>query len=202
MKLRNWIRRSFRNRIFATILVVTLMPLLLCDVVMMRVIVARTEHTQAQQGQETLHALCACFDSTAALCGDTLDALATSTITRSVLRRAEQDSRLLYQFLYRRAAPLRPYAALDIYNAQGVCLYTTDTSLPAAPLDTDWGALYAARSGSGTVFLSSGKGLLAARTITAYGGQLLVLQDGKEVWCIGYDGGQRLTDALDVFART
>ena len=34
-----------------------------------------------------------------------------------------------------------------------------------------------------------------------YGGQLLVLQDGKEVWCIGYDGGQRLTDALDVFAR-
>ena len=38
MKLKNWIRRSFRNRIFATILVVTLMPLLLCDVVMMRVI--------------------------------------------------------------------------------------------------------------------------------------------------------------------
>lgn len=34
-----------------------------------------------------------------------------------------------------------------------------------------------------------------------YGGQLLVLQNGKEVWCIGYDGGQRLTDALDVFAR-
>lgn len=35
-----------------------------------------------------------------------------------------------------------------------------------------------------------------------YGGQLLVLQEGKEVWRIGYDGGQRLTDALDVFART
>ena len=192
MKLRNWIRRSFRNRIFATILVVTLMPLLLCDVVMMRVIVARTEHTQAQQGQETLHALCACFDSTAALCGDTLDALATSTITRSVLRRAEQDSRLLYQFLYRRAAPLRPYAALDIYNAQGVCLYTTDTSLPAAPLDTDWGALYAARSGSGTVFLSSGKGLLAARTITAYGGQLL----GYVTARMDSDGFAQLFDGL------
>ena len=192
MKLKNWIRRSFRNRIFATILVVTLMPLLLCDVVMMRVIVARTEHTQAQQGQETLHALCACFDNAAALCSDTLDALATSTITRSVLRRTEQDSRLLYQFLYRRAAPLRPYAALDIYNAQGVCLYTTDTSLPAAPLDTDWGALYAARSGSGTVFLSSGKGLLAARTITAYGGQLL----GYVTVRMDSDGFAQLFDGL------
>lgn len=192
MKLKNWIRRSFRNRIFATILVVTLMPLLLCDVVMMRVIVARTEHTQAQQGQDTLHALCACFDNAAALCSDTLDALATSTITRSVLRRTEQDSRLLYQFLYRRAAPLRPYAALDIYNAQGVCLYTTDTSLPAAPLDTDWGALYAARSGSGTVFLSSGKGLLAARTITAYGGQLL----GYVTVRMDSDGFAQLFDGL------
>ena len=47
MKLKNWIRRSFRNRVFATILVVTLVPLLLCDVVMMQVIVARAEHTQA-----------------------------------------------------------------------------------------------------------------------------------------------------------
>ena len=35
-----------------------------------------------------------------------------------------------------------------------------------------------------------------------WGGQLLVLQDGKKVWRIGYDGGQCLTDALDVFART
>ena len=51
MKLKNWIRRSFRNRVFATILVVTLVPLLLCDVVMMQVIVARAEHTQARQAR-------------------------------------------------------------------------------------------------------------------------------------------------------
>ena len=50
MRLKNWIRRSFRNRMFATILVATLVPLLLCDVVMMQVIVSRAEHTQAQQG--------------------------------------------------------------------------------------------------------------------------------------------------------
>lgn len=32
MRLKNWIRRSFRNRTFATILIATLLPLLLCDV--------------------------------------------------------------------------------------------------------------------------------------------------------------------------
>ena len=34
-----------------------------------------------------------------------------------------------------------------------------------------------------------------------YGGQMLVLQSGKTVWRIGYDGEHRLTDALGVFAR-
>lgn len=173
MRLKNWIRRSFRNRTFATILVATLLPLLLCDVVMMQVIVARTEHTQTRQGRDALDTLTARFTDTAALCGDTAETLAVSTITRSALRRTGEDSRLLYQFLYRQAAQLRPYADAAIYDAGGVCLYTTDAALPAAPLDTDWGALYAARRSDGTVFLSSDKGLLAARAVTGYGGQLL-----------------------------
>lgn len=173
MRLKNWIRRSFRNRTFATILIATLLPLLLCDVVMMQVIVARTEHTQTRQGRDALDTLTARFTDTAALCGDTAETLAVSTITRSALRRTGEDSRLLYQFLYRQAAQLRPYADAAIYDAGGVCLYTTDAALPAAPLDTDWGALYAARRSDGTVFLSSNKGLLAARAVTGYGGQLL-----------------------------
>lgn len=144
MKLKNWIRRSFRNRVFATILVVTLVPLLLCDVVMMQVIVARAEHTQARQARAALDTLSQRFDEAAGQCGDTLEALATSTITRSVLRRTEPDSRLLYQFLYRSAAAVRSYADLEIYDAQGACLYSTDASLAAAPADTDWGGLYAA----------------------------------------------------------
>lgn len=173
MKLKNWIRRSFRNRVFATILVVTLVPLLLCDVVMMQVIVARAEHTQARQARAALDMLSQRFDEAAGQCGDTLEALATSTITRSVLRRTEPDSRLLYQFLYLSAAAVRSYADLEIYNAQGTCLYSTDTSLAAVPADTDWGGLYAARTNGGTVFLSTGRGLMAARTVTGYGGELL-----------------------------
>ena len=173
MKLKNWIRRSFRNRVFATILVVTLVPLLLCDVVMMQVIVARAEHTQARQARAALDTLSQRFDEAAGQCGDTLEALATSTITRSVLRRTEPDSRLLYQFLYLTAAAVRSYADLEIYDAQGACLYSTDASLAAAPADTDWGGLYAARTNGGTVFLSTGRGLMAARTVTGYGGELL-----------------------------
>ena len=95
MKLKNWIRRSFRNRVFATILVVTLVPLLLCDVVMMQVIVARAEHTQARQARAALDTLSQRFDEAAGQCGDTLEALATSTITRSVLRRTGKTQSVL-----------------------------------------------------------------------------------------------------------
>ncbi len=193
MRLRNWVRRSFRNRTFVTILVVTLLPLLLCDVVMIRIIAARTDHAQARQGQAAVDTLAQRLSQTAALCGDTTDALATSTITRSALRRTGQDSRLLYQFLYRRSAPLRAYAELEIYDARGVCLYTTGASLPTAPLDTDWGALYAARRSQGTVFLSgSSRGLLAARTVTGYGGQLL----GYVTARIDSDGFAQLFDGV------
>ena len=33
--MRSWIRHSFKNRIFVTVLLVTLLPLLFCDVLVM-----------------------------------------------------------------------------------------------------------------------------------------------------------------------
>lgn len=129
MKLKNWIRRSFRNRVFATILVVTLVPLLLCDVVMMQVIVARAEHTQARQARAALDMLSQRFDEAAGQCGDTLEALATSTITRSVLRRTEPDSRLLYQFLYRSAAAVRVTMPIWRSTTPRAHAYTAPTPL-------------------------------------------------------------------------
>ena len=35
--MRSWIRHSFKNRIFVTVLLVTLLPLLFCDVLVMQV---------------------------------------------------------------------------------------------------------------------------------------------------------------------
>lgn len=43
--MRAWLERSFRNRIFLTVLLVALVPLLLCDVLMTQVMIFRSEHT-------------------------------------------------------------------------------------------------------------------------------------------------------------
>ena len=42
--MRAWLERSFRNRIFLTVLLVALVPLL-CDVLMTQVMIFRSEHT-------------------------------------------------------------------------------------------------------------------------------------------------------------
>lgn len=55
--MREWIERSFRNRIFFTVLLVALVPLLLCDVLMTQVMIARSERTLAREAQEEMDAL-------------------------------------------------------------------------------------------------------------------------------------------------
>ena len=44
--MKNWIRRSFKNRIFVTVLLITLVPLLLSNVLMMQIQVQRSTENQ------------------------------------------------------------------------------------------------------------------------------------------------------------
>ena len=52
--MRSWLRHSFKNRIFVTVLLVTLLPLLFCDVLVMQVQRARSESSLAAQAQAQL----------------------------------------------------------------------------------------------------------------------------------------------------
>ena len=63
--MRAWLERSFRNRIFLTVLLVALVPLLLCDVLMTQVMIFRSEHTLRTDAQEEM-ALCAAAAATRA----------------------------------------------------------------------------------------------------------------------------------------
>ena len=49
--MRDWIRRSFKNRIFITVLLVTLVPMLLCDVFIMQISMRRSGDMLYAQAQ-------------------------------------------------------------------------------------------------------------------------------------------------------
>ena len=169
--MRAWIERSFRNRIFITVLLVALVPLLLCDLLMTQLMIERSERMLRQEAQSESAALGEQLDGLLALCTETMRSLAESTVTRSALRRGGDDSRTLYQLLYRDRLALRGAADFEVYNADGRCLYTTAAVTPA-PRSTRWGVLPAARQSDGAL-CAEDAGLTGACTVTASGGEVL-----------------------------
>lgn len=170
--MKNWIERSFRNRIFLTVLLVALVPLLLCDVLMTQVMIARSEYALRTDAYAEMTELTGKLDDVLAQCADRAEALAQSTVTRSALRRGGDGSRTLYQLLYRSTVALRDYADFEIYSADGQCLYTTGAESDAER-STDWGALYAAGRSKTTEVRTEDGGLTGACTVSAYQGDVL-----------------------------
>lgn len=170
-----WIRRSFRNRIFVSVVLITLLPLLLCNVFMLQFQVKRSTYDQQTEAEAQLLAF---RDSFTALCDQAEQVaaqLSQSTVVRSVLRRDTMDSRILYQVLFREAQQLRRYARVDVYLHSGICCYTTDDVLPQNRLDPDWGVLYAAAQAPGIAYRagSEDSAFQAARAVRSYDGTIL-----------------------------
>ena len=170
--MRAWVRRSFRNRIFVTMLLGTLAVLLLCGGLMMRLQVARSEDRLAQEAEQQLAGLARALDGFQDQCREALEDMAASSVFHSALRRGGRDSRTLYQVLFRSTEHLRSYASFDVYDSGGQCCYTTAASYGES-LDTGWGLLRAAGESEGVVFRAGADGgLSAARAVRDYSGAI------------------------------
>ena len=172
--MRKWIRGSFRNRIFAVMLLTALVPLLLGGALTLRLQVERIESGLTQQAERQLDDLQAALDEVCASCADIAGDLSGSTVVHSALHRGGGGSRTLYQVLYRTSEPLRDYARFDVADSGGHCRYTTGATLPTQALDTRWGLLPAAGEAESLVFRSeTGGGLSAAQAVRGHAGELL-----------------------------
>lgn len=172
--MKQWIQRSFKNRIFLTIFIVSLLPLLLCDGILMRLIISRTEYNarnggnrELQQIQQDLDGLLLDFESF-------LFDFSGSTLVRSILRSGSYNSRSLYQYLYQSTYDLKDYAQFYVYSQDGVCRYSTANASDIGDLDPDWGILRASAVGSGAAYQSdTEEGFLIAKTVTTRSGDIL-----------------------------
>lgn len=171
--VRTWVRRSFRNRIFVTMLSAILLPLLLCGALMMRLLIVRSEESLAAEAEEQLTAISAAVEDLQEDCGAVIGELMDSTVLRSALRRGGGDSRTLYQVLSRAAGPMRDAVRLDVYDREGLCCYTT-SGLPGGVLEADWGILRAAGEAEDVIFRTAeAGGLAAAQAVRNYSGTIL-----------------------------
>ena len=173
--MRSWIRHSFKNRIFVTVLLVTLLPLLFCDVLVMQVQRARSESSLATQAQAQLNGLEQALDTTCLSYRQAAKRLCGSTMIRNALNRKTANSRVVYQLLFMETDRLREHARFDIFSSEGKCLYSTVSPLPEEERNPRWGVLYAAGQTDGLAF---GKGtgqtaMTAAQAVRGYGGRIL-----------------------------
>lgn len=156
------------------LLLAALLPLLLCDFLMMRVIVARSERALDTRGEAALAALHEDMDWLLASLEDAAESLADNTAVRSALRRGGDGSRLAYQVLYQNTGQLRQYARFELYDSAGQCRYSTAKVISIEALDPAWGILYSAGESRGLACRAGeDQGLLAAQAVRTHTGEIL-----------------------------
>ena len=170
--MRDWIRRSFKNRIFITVLLVTLVPMLLCDVFIMQISMRRSGDILHAQAQSELDTAAGIIDSAL----DTVDGvtakLAGSSAIRSALHRG-RESDLLYQLMYRETENLNGFASIDVYDSDGARIYAGSLDSEAGSLPVYWGVLRAARECEGQTMQANGAdGLVIARAVYGSDGEV------------------------------
>lgn len=170
--MRDWIRRSFKNRIFITVLLVTLVPMLLCDVFIMQISMRRSGDMLYAQAQSELDTAAGIIDSVL----DTVDGvtakLAGSSVIRGALHRG-RESDLLYQLMYRETENLNGFASIDVYDSDGARIYAGSLDSEAGSLPVYWGVLRAARECEGQTMQANGAdGLVIARAVYGSDGEV------------------------------
>ena len=170
--MRDWIRRSFKNRIFITVLLVTLVPMLLCDVFIMQISMRRSGDMLYAQAQSELDTAAGIIDSAL----DTVDGvtakLAGSSVIRGALHRG-RESDLLYQLMYRETENLNGFASTDVYDSDGARIYAGSLDSEADSLPVYWGVLRAARECEGQTMQANGAdGLVISRAVYGSDGEV------------------------------
>ena len=168
--MKKWIRRSFTARIFLTVLLVALLPLILCDVVMMPLLIGRSNYSLQARAEAQLESCRQRLNQVFAGYGEIGGALAAGPAVEKGLSGAGGE-REVYQAFFLATKGMYEYASFGLYDENGACRYLVNGSSLESRLDTDWGILRAAAESDKMAFASGGgQALVAAQAIPKAGG--------------------------------
>ena len=120
---------SFRQRLNAAFLAVSLVPLLLCSALLLQIFRLRMTADQQQNAQQQLDGACYAVD------------LQKSRTVLRALSGGQADSAAVYSVLFDATEPVRRFARFDLYDADGTLRYSTQTAPEEQMLSTSWGVL-------------------------------------------------------------
>lgn len=171
--MKQWIRQSFRNRVFASVLLITLVPIFVCNILSMVIMVSRSNRELSSDGKAQLSACAAAFTDIQTQIAEISDTLSKGTVVHSALRNHAADSRAMFQRLNQACYFIRDYCRVDMVFDDGRCAYSTGDS--GSDYTPGWGILRSARDADTTVYLpgEDADSLCAGRAVRSRDGSIL-----------------------------
>ena len=147
---------SFRQRLNAAFLAVSLVPMLICSALLLQIFRLRLQTDASETAQTQLDSISQSFDALHKGFQEVLDSLQTnSLVTKALFDGTAEDSKV-YTQLFSATESVRSFARFDLYDISGRWRYSTQTAPEDRTLPTNWGILSeAARAEAGTLFYSA-----------------------------------------------
>lgn len=171
--------RSFRKRLFHAFLLVSLVPMLLCAMLLLQIVRMRVEQNALQEAEHSLSNVVHAMDEMVESVTDAADHLSKNPVIIQALEKHTFNMDV-YNKLFEASAQLRCRARFDLYDTQGKRLYATQKQAAADTVNTQWGALRAAGEQAGTLaFVANEYSNLADKPLLQ--GAIVVQKDTKPV---------------------
>ena len=143
--MRKSMPHSFRRRLFAAFLAVSLVPLLLCSAMLLQIFRLRMTDAAQAQAAGYLTGVAHILDTTYQGISKAANQIQQDVIFAQVLQEQETKDTQVYSRLFSATQGSRSYARFDLYDAQGMWRYSTHNAPDQKQLPTNWGVLQQAR---------------------------------------------------------
>ena len=177
--MKTGIFRSFTFRIFLTVLLVALVPLVISYGLMLPMLTERSGAQQSAEARTQLAQAQLRLEDTIGAMKKAAAEIRESEAVQSALARRAGEEKAVYEALFRQAAPLYDYGHFYLYDALGHCLYAVNGGASAPAMQADWGILQRAAREEEVVMEGTVEGsLLLAGRIGDAGYVVIVMDRG------------------------
>ena len=135
---------SFRKRLFAGFLIVSLVPLLICSAMLLQIFRLRMTSSADTQSEQALDESILALDKLDAGIRGAVQALRGDRVVSQALFDERAEDTLVNGKLFRASGEAKNFARLDLYDISGLWRYSTQTAPASLRLPTSWGILYEA----------------------------------------------------------
>lgn len=147
--MKRYLRSSFRSRLLISFLGVSLIPLLICSVLLVQISQLRMNQRTQDEIQLQVQNVSLSMDRLAAGLENSASALQNTPKVAQALLDAPEEDTAINNALFAATAEIRDYGVAELYDLSGNLRYSTRNLSQSQSLPTNWGVLYSAQMHAG-----------------------------------------------------